>query len=70
MQLNKQKYFLCKYSNKNRNRTNVGTNKNIFCMSIPMRINDISSLYTIDLKNSTRKSIQAFVDVRKNCQKS
>ena len=70
MLMNKQKYLLCKYSNKNKNRTNVCTSKNIFCMSIPMGIKNISSLYTIDLKNSTRKSIQAFVDGRKNCQKS
>ena len=39
-------------------------------MSIPMRIKNISSLYTIDLKNSTRKSIQAFVDVRKTAKKA
>ena len=50
MLMNKQKYLLCKYSNKNRNRTNVRTSKNIFCMSIPMRIKNISGLYRIDLK--------------------
>ena len=50
MLMNKQKYLLCKYSNKNRNRTNECTSKNIFCISIPIRIKNISSLYTIDFK--------------------